>query len=203
MKQYFVTSIHTDGGKTFISSLLVKGLSAYYWKPIQSGIEIRDTETVAELSGIAPDKLLKEAYLLHSPESPHSAAAKDGVTIDLEQVTLPKVEGNLIVEGAGGILVPINDEQTILDVIKKLDLPVLLVVPTYLGCINHSLLTISELKRHRVELAGIIFNGDESLEAQKIIAQRSGVERIIRVPKLNVENRSELDYWAIELNKIF
>lgn len=203
MKQYFVTSIHTDGGKTLISSLLVKGLNAHYWKPIQSGLEIRDTKTVAEQSGVPAHKLLKEAYLLKSPESPHSAAAKDGITIDLEQVVLPPINGNLIVEGAGGILVPINDDQTILDLIKKLKLPVLLVIPTYLGCINHSLLTLSELKRHEVELAGIIFNGEESAEAQKIIVQKSGVERVIRIPVLSVDNRTELDHWAVELNKIF
>lgn len=203
MKKYFVTSIHTDGGKTFVSSLLVKALDASYWKPIQSGIEIRDTETVRHLSGMDETKFFPEAYLLKSPESPHSAAEKDGVTIDLSKIKLPDVEGNLIVEGAGGVLVPVNEEETILDVVKHLGLEVILVIPTYLGCINHSLLTISELKNQGVKISGIIFNGEESKEAQEIILKKSNVKKSIRIPRMTTDKSGFFNEWSIELSKLF
>lgn len=203
MKKYFVTSIHTDGGKTFVSSLLVKALNAHYWKPVQSGLEIRDTETVKKLSGSDESKFIPEAYLLESPESPHSAAKKDGVTIDLSKIILPDVDGNLIVEGAGGILVPVNDKETILDLIKHLELDVVLVIPTYLGCINHSLLTISELKREGIKIDGIIFNGEESKEAQDIILKKSGVKKSIRIPRMTGDKSHFFDDWSLELSKIF
>ena len=189
MNKYFVTGTHTDAGKTLVSALLTKALEAHYWKPIQAGIEIRDADFVRDFLKLAPDsdRIIPEAYLLKSPESPHSAAAKEGVTIDLEQITLPEVDGNLIVEGAGGILVPINEKETIADVILKLDLEIVLVIPTYLGCINHSLLTIEAIKSRGMKIKAVIFNGEESLEAQKIILKNIGQVNSFRIPNLNLE----------------
>ena len=185
------------------STPIVKALDAFYWKPVQSGIEIRDTETVMELSGQDKSKFFPEAYLLNAPESPHSAAKKDGVEIDVSKITLPDVKGNLIVEGAGGVLVPINEEETIMDIVKNLGIEVILVIPTYLGCINHSLLTINELKRNGVSISGIIFNGEESLEAQKIILEKSGVKKSLRIPRMKGNKSEFFDHWSFELSQIF
>lgn len=203
MKQYFVTATHTDAGKTFVSSLLVSALDAYYWKPIQAGEEIKDADYIREHARISSDKILPEAYLLKSPESPHSAAKKEGVEIDLEQIILPKVSGNLIVEGAGGVLVPVNDTETILDVVAKLGIEIILVVPTYLGCINHSLLTIEAIKSRGLEIKGVIFNGEESLEAQQYILKKAGNVISCRIPKINPEKKEDFEAVILELSQLF
>ena len=203
MKRYFVTATHTDAGKTFVSALLTKALDAMYWKPIQSGNEIRDTLEICRLANLSEEQTFKETYLLKSPESPHSAAKKDGIRIDVHSIKIPKTDKNLIIEGAGGLLVPLNDNETIADLICHLDLPVILVVPTYLGCINHSLLTLEAMKSRGIKLAAIIFNGNESVEAQKIILKNAGNPLSIRVPKIYVDNFSEFDKISFELRQLF
>ncbi len=202
MKKYFVTATHTDAGKTFVSSLLVKALNAYYWKPVQSGYLDRDSDTIQEMWDYPSEKILKEAYLLKSPESPHSAAAKENLTIDLDNIVLPKVDGDLIVEGAGGLLVPLNENYTIADLILKLDLEVILVVPTYLGCINHSLLTIESLKARGIKVKALIFNGEESKDAQDYILKYLGDVISYRIPKINNQKSEELDRVVFELSQI-
>ena len=202
-KSYFITAIHTDAGKTFISALLVKALNANYWKPIQSGIEIRDTEEICRLARIENTRCFDERYLLKSPESPHSAAKKEGIELLLDTIELPNSMNNLIVEGAGGILVPINEEQTIVDVIQKLNIPIILVVPTYLGCINHTLLTLEVLKARNLKLEMIIFNGDESKQAQDIIIKKANNVKNYRVPKVSKDDFVKFDEISVELSQLF
>jgi len=198
---YFITGTHTDAGKTFISGLLVKALDAHYWKPIQSGIQERDTEWIQTFAKVEEGKLLKERYLLTSPESPHSAAEKDNVIIDINSFKLPEVNNHLIVEGAGGLLVPINNKETIADIIQKLDIETILVVPTYLGCINHSLLTINEIKRRKIKLKAIIFNGAPSLDAQKIIIEKSGDLANILIPQIDTSNEKEVEEQVLRVKR--
>lgn len=203
MKKYFVTATHTDAGKTFISGLLVKALDADYWKPIQSGSDIRDADTIYNSFGVSPDRIFPESYLLESPESPHSAAEKDGVSICLETIELPKTNNNLIIEGAGGILVPINENHTIADVITKLDVEIILVVPTYLGCINHSLLTIEAIKSRGLKIKALIFNGEESKAAQTYIMNQLEGVFSCRIPKIDLEKNEDIESAIFELKKIF
>jgi dethiobiotin synthetase len=203
MKRYFVTATHTDAGKTFVSALLTKALDAMYWKPIQSGSEIRDTLEICRLANLSEEQTFKETYLLKSPESPHSAALKDGIRINIQDIKIPQTDKNLIIEGAGGLLVPLNDTETVADLICHFGLPVILVVPTYLGCINHSLLTLESMKSRGIKLAAIIFNGNESVEAQKIILKNAGNPLSIRVPKIDVDNFSEFDEISFELRQLF
>jgi dethiobiotin synthetase len=203
MKKFFVTAIHTDAGKTLVSALLTKGLNADYWKPIQSGIESRDSESIQKFIGSGANTIHQEAYLLKSPESPHSSAQKEGISIELEKINLPKTEKNLIIEGAGGLLVPINEQETIADLIEKLNIPIILVVPTYLGCINHSLLSLELIKSRKINLEAIIFNGDESLEAQKIILKMAGNPKNFHIPHFDTQNQSKFEELSVGLSEIF
>ncbi|GAA4840922.1 dethiobiotin synthase [Algivirga pacifica] len=202
----FVTAIHTDSGKTLCSAILTEALQADYWKPVQSGYP-RDTESVKELVSNTTSTFYPEQYLLTEPMSPHASARIDGVTIDLDQITLPDAN-NLVVEGAGGLMVPLNDEEYIVDLIEKLQIPVILISNLYLGSINHSLLSINELKRRNIPVAGIIFNGDSNPESERIIEAHSGYPVLLRVPTLKeVTPETVKQYAAIlaenlsELNK--
>lgn len=203
MANYFVTATHTDAGKTFVSSLLVKALSAKYWKPIQSGSDYRDTREVIKLAGIAESDTFDEVYLLKSPESPHSAAAKEGVRIEFRNIVTPETDRNLIIEGAGGLLVPLNEEEAIVDLIKFLNVPIVLVVPTYLGCINHALLSLECIKKYELDLYAIIFNGEESTEAQKIILAKANCEKYFRVPKIIEGDCDKFNSISLELSQLF
>lgn len=168
--KYFVTAIGTDSGKTFVSAILCKALNADYWKPIQSGLP-RDSDTVASL---APGtKTHPEAYLLNTPASPHASAKIDGIEIDKSKITLPNTKNNLIIEGAGGCLVPLNDRDFVIDLAKQFNCPIILVSNLYLGSINHTLLTVNLLKQMQLPVAGIIFNGASNPESERIILKHS------------------------------
>ena len=158
----FVTGIGTEIGKTVCSAILVKTLGADYWKPVQSGdLHHTDTRKVAEWNGLTPahPRFHPETYRLRTPMSPHAAAALDGVRIELDRFQLPVTGRPLVVEGAGGLMVPLNERDLLLDLILKLGLPVVLVSRNYLGSINHTLLSIAQLRQAGVPLAGLIFNG--------------------------------------------
>lgn len=155
----FITGTDTGIGKTVVSALLVAGRDADYWKPIQCGLEeISDRQWVIQKTGIAADRAHPEAYRLKHPLSPHAAARLEGVTIRLEALRLPPAK-RLVVEGAGGIMVPLNEHHYMLDLMKRLDLPVLLVASSRLGTINHTLLSLEQLRRHDLEIAGVVING--------------------------------------------
>lgn len=177
----FVTAIGTDSGKSLVSAILTEALQAVYWKPIQAG-EPTDTSFIKKF--LPNVQTLPEAYALTQPMSPHAAASFDGVQINLQKLTLPVTESSLVVEGAGGLLVPINDKETIADMVLQLKLPVVLVVNLYLGCINHTLLTLNEIERRGIELKGIVFNGEGFEEARTYIQQYSSAPVILSIPTL-------------------
>lgn len=184
MKQYVISGIGTGVGKTVVSAIVSEALKATYWKPIQAGdIDNSDSIKVARLSKNA--KVLPEAFQLTEPMSPHAAAEIDGVDIQLVNLKLPKVTSNLVVEGAGGILVPINKSGlTYTDVFEAWKIPVILVSRHYLGSINHSLLTAEVLLKRGVEIEGWIFIGEEDMATEEIIIQNSGVKMIARISEV-------------------
>ncbi len=182
MKKYFVTAIGTDSGKTLVSAILTEALQADYWKPIQCGLEFRDTDTVKSLVSNGFSFFHPEAYLFKTPASPHAAALLENKKIDLEKVLLPETEdNNLIIEGAGGILVPLNEKAVIIDIAEKFGAEVILVSNLYLGSINHTLLSIEELKRRKLQVKGIIFNGEPNPASEDIILKKSGYKCLLKI----------------------
>jgi dethiobiotin synthetase len=191
-RKFFISGNGTDVGKTVVSACLVHGLKADYWKPIQAGdLEFGDAERVRNLAGLNCLQIHATTYGLTRPMSPHAAAAIDGVEIQLDQFEMPKTENVLIIEGAGGLLVPMNEHQTIVNLVHHLNVPLILVCGTYLGSINHSLLSISEAKNKRIEIAGLVFFGEQNEESERIILKMSGVKKLGGVypqGKINSEN---------------
>ncbi len=182
----FITGIGTNVGKTVVSAILTEALQADYWKPIQSGtIEGKDSETVTSLISNSKTVIHPETYLLKQPLSPHFAAKLDGVTIEMEKLQLPTTCNHLIIEGAGGLLVPINKNEYVIDVAKKIDCEIVLVISSYLGCINHTLLSIEYLKRNNFKIYALVFNGDFDLEVKQSILDYTLNPIIIDIPTLN------------------
>lgn len=180
-----VTGTDTGIGKTVFSAALAGALGALYWKPVQAGLEDEtDSQTVLRLSGLAPHHALPEAYRLRTPASPHLAAERDGITIESQSLVLPQTDRTLVVEGAGGLMVPLTRDVTYLDVIATWRAPVVLCARTTLGTINHSLLSIAALRARGVAILGVAFIGDENAESERIIADMGGVRRLGRLPHL-------------------
>ena len=196
-QQYIIAGIGTEIGKTFISSILTETLQADYWKPIQSGaLDFTDTDTVRSL--ISNDKTVfhPETYRLNQPMSPHAAAAIDGVEIELSKFQLPKTDNHLIIELAGGIMVPLNDRETNLDLIKKLNLPIILVSQNYLGSINHTLLSVEILKINNIKIKSLIFNGEQNKYSEDFILNYTKMECLGRVDFEENINKSVVKKWA-------
>ena len=192
-KIYFVTGIGTEIGKTMISAFLVEKLNADYWKPIQSGdLDSSDSMKVKSLISNPKTVFHPETYRLTQPFSPHHSANLDGIKIELNNFIIPQTENNLIIEGAGGLMVPLNDKDLIIDLIKKLDVEVILVSKNYLGSINHTLLSIEVLKSRNIKIKGIIFNGDENLSTQNIIIKMTGIKVIANIPQLEKLDKMSL-----------
>jgi dethiobiotin synthetase len=197
-KRYFITAIGTDSGKTVVSSIITQALQADYWKPIQSG-QPRDTDTVMTLVHNQKSVFHREAYLLSIPLSPHAAARLEEIEIHIANILLPDTENTLIIEGAGGVLVPINDEHFVIDLVPRLDAEVILVANIYLGSINHTLLTIRELERRKLRVKGIIFNGPENKESERIILQHSGYRQLLRVHQEKAITPEVINRYALKL----
>ena len=195
---YFVTGIGTEVGKTVVSAFLQLALDADYWKPVQAGdLDFGDTDRVKKWVGMAEDRYHPERYRLRIPASPHYAARLDGVDIQLGDFELPDTGGRpLLVEGAGGLLVPLNEQHTMLDLVLHLDLPVILVSRHYLGSINHTLLSLEVLRGRGCRVCGIVFNGENG-ESARIIQQLSGVPVLAEVPEMEEIGFEELHtMWA-------
>jgi dethiobiotin synthetase len=181
-----VTGTDTGIGKTVFAAGLAGALDGVYWKPVQAGIDDEtDRPTVLRLSGLAPEHVLAEAYRLRTPASPHLAAERDGVVIDPDVLVLPDTTRPLVVEGAGGLLVPLTRQTTYIDVMARWNAPVVLCARTTLGTINHSLLSVEALRARNIPIAGIAFIGDENQESERIIADLGGVRRLGRLPHLD------------------
>ncbi|MCP4460635.1 MAG: dethiobiotin synthase [Cytophagales bacterium] len=196
---YFVTAIGTDSGKTLVSAILTEMLGCGYWKPIQAG-EPRDTDTVKSLVTNSECHFISEKFLLKTPASPHYSAEMDGIELSADKFELPSAD-QLIIEGAGGLLVPINSKEVIADLIRGFNAEVILVSDLYLGSINHTLLTVEELKRRKLAVKGIMFNGDSNVASEKIILQKSGYRCLMRLPKLEVVDSPSVIKFANELRR--
>lgn len=177
----FITGIGTDVGKTVASAIVVEALEADYWKPIQAGdLHFSDSDKIKSKISNPKSQILTNAYALNTPASPHLAAERDGITIDIKKIKEPKTTNHLVIEGAGGVLVPLNEEHTIIDLIQP-TYKVIIVSRHYLGSINHTLLTIEALKSRNISVAGIIFSGDEHVATEQIILSKTGSTMIGRI----------------------
>ncbi len=187
--QFVVTGTDTDVGKTIFAAALCGALKANYWKPVQAGIEDgTDTIRTKMFSGLPDHHILPEAYCLTTPCSPHLAAEIDDVEIDLERLNPPTTERTLIIEGAGGALVPINRQITYADIFARWQIPTIIVARTALGTINHSLMTIEVLRSRNIPIHGIAFIGDEVADSQLTICEMGGVRSLGRLPMINPLN---------------
>lgn len=192
MSAFVVTGTDTGIGKTIFAAALTGALQAHYWKPVQAGLDDgADRDHVAQLSGVPTSHILPEAYRLNTPCSPHRAAEIDGVTIDLARLALPDVRP-LVIEGAGGALVPVTRSTTYADVFAMWNLPVIIVARTALGTINHSLLTIEALRARNVPIHGVAFVGDGVEDSEATICAMGGVKRLGRLPMLDRLNPQSL-----------
>lgn len=190
---YFVTGIGTDVGKTVASAIITEALEADYWKPIQAGdLSNSDTHKVERWVTNPETKFFDSAFNLKTPMSPHAAAEIDGVTLSKSKVKRPKTPKNLVIEGAGGLLVPISNTQTIADLISKDD-RVVVVSRHYLGSINHTLLTIESLRAKGLDVFGIIFNGPSTKTTEDIITKMTKVPVIGRI-----ENEPYIDSHVVK-----
>ena len=179
-KKYFITGISTEVGKTIVSAIVTEALQADYWKPIQAGeLDNCDTKKVEKLVSNLQSKFHPNSYALQTPMSPHAAAEIDGIEIDLLKIVSPKTKNHLVIEGAGGLLVPLNDSQTILDLIKP-DYNVIVVSRHYLGSINHTLLTLKLLQEKGYHVS-IIFSGVENKTSEEIIKKMTTISVIGRI----------------------
>ncbi|RYE16145.1 MAG: dethiobiotin synthase [Sphingobacteriales bacterium] len=180
----FITGIGTGIGKTIISAVLVEKLKADYWKPVQAGeLDDSDTMKVQELVSNLVSVFHPESYRLTRPYSPHKAADLDDIVIDLNTISLPKTDNQLLIEGAGGLMVPLNDDSLVIDLIKQLGAKAILVSQNYLGSINHTLLSATVLKQYGIPLEGIIFNGVMDTYSESYILQYTGTKLLGRVPE--------------------
>ena len=180
MKRIFVTGISTDVGKTIASAIITEALEADYWKPLQAGdLEHSDSHKIKELISNKKTVVHQNSYALKTPMSPHAAAEIDNLIIDIAQIIEPQTTNHLVIEGAGGLMVPLNEEDTILDIIKE-NYQVIVVSRHYLGSINHSLLTIESLKQKGFNVA-VIFSGNEHPSTEGIIIRKTGVKVLGRI----------------------
>ncbi len=196
--KFIICGTDTDIGKTLISSFFVKGLNSFYWKPIQSGIESQtDSQTVEKLAQVSKEKIIKEAYVFTKPLS---AAEIDQKAINFDKLRLPKVQGSLIIETAGGLMVPITRNFLQIDQIKEWNLPVILVCKSSLGTLNHTLLSIEALKRRNIEILGLVVNGEKHLDNPKTLVDFSGIPLIAEFPYIKKMDSNNLDILWKELD---
>jgi dethiobiotin synthetase len=196
-----IIGIHTGIGKTICSSILTEAYQADYWKPIQAGdLENSDSITVKRLISNTTSIIHPEVFKLNQAMSPHAAAKRDQVDLCLDQIQLPQYKKRLIVETAGGLYSPINDKQTIIDLIMHLNIPVILVSQNYLGSINHSMMSIKLLQANAVMIKGIIFNDKENKDSESFILENSGLPYLTHIPQFEELNVNNI---KIEAEKLF
>jgi dethiobiotin synthetase len=192
-QRIIVTGTDTGIGKTVFSAGLVGALDGYYWKPVQSGLEDEtDSDVVRRLSGLAPERVLPERYRLTTPVSPHLAAHIDGIAIDSGGLELPAMPAPLVVEGAGGLMVPLTREVTYVDVFTRWRAPLVLCARTTLGTINHTLLSIEAIRARNIPLLGIAFIGDANTDTERTILDMGQTRRLGRLPHLPILNDDTL-----------
>jgi dethiobiotin synthetase len=199
MRKLFVTGIGTDVGKTVVSSVLVEALKADYWKPVQTGSFFStDTGKVQKWVSNSESKFHPEGYMLKQYMSPHAAAELEDIEIRLADLKLPQTENTLIIEGAGGLMVPLNRTEFMIDMIKLFDAEVVLVIQNYLGSINHTLLSIDALKNRGLRILGVVFNGPPHQLSQDIIMDYCGLKVLGRINKEKDLNPEIIKSYAKE-----
>ncbi|MBU2019193.1 MAG: dethiobiotin synthase [Bacteroidetes bacterium] len=195
-QKLFITGIGTDVGKTVVSAIFAEALEAVYWKPVQAGdLENSDRIKISKLTRNV--QMLEEQFCLSQPLSPHAAAEIDQVEIKVDALKLPNSDRHLIIEGAGGLLVPLSNTLLIADWIEQIEVPVILVSRHYLGSINHTLLSIEVLKARNIKIEGIVFVGEQNTATEKVISELAGVPIIIRIP---LTEKLDLDFVTEQAN---
>lgn len=200
MRNIFVTAIGTDSGKTVVSAILAKAFEADYWKPVQSG-EPKDSDTVKDLTA-GTVKIHPEQYVFKTPASPHYAAAVENRAIELDEFKIPKTNRPLVIEGAGGLMVPLNEHHLMIDLIKKLDCSVVLVSNIYLGSINHTLLSVEALKKRGISIDYLVFNGAETPSTENIIKTFTKAPVLFRLDQEKKMNPEIINKYAADISQI-
>ncbi len=202
MKKIGIVGIDTEVGKTICSAIVTEALQADYWKLLQAGdLHQLDSDTVKNLISNSKTKFHKERYLLTQPMSPHAAANIDNVKIEKTDFILPNTKNILVIEGAGGLMVPINEKgDMVVDLMADLVDEVILVTKNYLGSINHTLLSVEVLSQKGIKIKGLIFNGDSNTESERIIKKLTKLKIIGRIPKVKHLNEDFVKKMANELS---
>lgn len=202
MKRYFITGIDTNVGKTIVSAVLVEALEADYWKPIQSGYtDGTDLKELSKLISNSTTKLHPEVYSFAAPVSPHLAAAIENKKIQLNDIVLPETKNHMIIEGAGGMMVPLNKNSYVIQLARELDAEIILVVRNYLGCINHSLLSIDYLLRNKYKVKGLILNGNFDPLVESAITQYSDIPVLAKFPEQGEIDKAKVSLLAANIKK--
>lgn len=193
---FFITGISTEVGKTVVSAIITEALQADYWKPIQSGdLDNSDTNKVQKLISNEKSIFHSNSYALNTPASPHLSAKLDGIEIELDKIKRPKTKNHLVIEGAGGLLVPLNAKHTIADLILPSD-KIILVSRHYLGSINHTLLTYEALKQRGLYILGIIFSGVKNPSSESIILEKTGLKPLLHIDEEPYFDKNVIKYYA-------
>lgn len=202
-RKLFITGIGTDVGKTVASAILAEALKADYWKPVQAGsLDNTDSDVVRRIISNSVSVVHSETYRLTQPMSPHAAAKIDGITIRLKDFKSPETQNTLIIEGAGGILVPLSNNKLVIELIEKLKAEVVIVISNYLGSINHSLLTIECALKRNLRIAGIIFNGEPNAASEEIILHYAKLRLLGRIQREQEVNREMVLKYAGQFSTI-
>jgi dethiobiotin synthetase len=198
MRGVVVAGIGTDVGKTVVSAILCEHLKAFYWKPVATGLRVgpAESESVAALLSDGSARVFKEQFLFKESLSPHIAAALETREVRVEDFICPPCDSAMVIELAGGVMVPLNDRETNVDLVRKLALPVVIVSRHYVGSINHTLLTIEALRRAGADIRGLVFNGEELPDSERVISVLSGVHVIGRVPLFPSVSREVVTEFA-------
>lgn len=197
---YFVTGIDTEIGKTVTSAVIVQALRADYWKPVQAGdLHLTDSHKIEKLTDCPC--IHPEAFRLNTPMSPHAAAEIDKVQIELNDFTIPQTDNDLIIEGAGGLYVPLNERDCMIDLIEKSEVPVILTVKNYLGSINHTLLSIKALQQRNIAILGLVYSGEEVESTERIIQKMTGVPTLDRIEMMPEVNAAAIEKAAESMRR--
>ncbi|MDO5105422.1 dethiobiotin synthase [Capnocytophaga sp.] len=200
---FFITGISTDVGKTIVSAIVTEALQADYWKPIQSGdLYNSDSDKVKRLISNPKSAFHPSAYALQTPASPHWAAQVDGVQIEIEKIIRPATENQLVIEGAGGLLVPLNNQYTIANLMLPSD-KIILVSRHYLGSINHTLLTFEALKQRGLSVFGIVFSGESNPSSEAVILEKTNARLLGNIDEEPYFDKSVIAYYADKFKSMF
>lgn len=199
----FVTGIGTEVGKTVVSAILTEALQADYWKPVQAGdLEYSDTHKVKDMVSNSKSVFHDESFALNHPMSPHAAAERDGLEISLGDFKIPETENHMIIEGAGGLMVPLNSKDCIIDLIEDLAVEVVLVSRNYLGSINHTLLSVEALVSRGISIKGVIFNDKENVDTESVILKMTGLKCLGRVEKEEDLTQEVISNYASKFKEV-